>query len=125
MEVLNLPPGASGQEIRKVFKELPLQYHPDVNPAAKQRYERIIEAYEALKKEEMTPRLITKSIVVGAADVCELRSCICGSGSNKNIRRERRWNSLDGFKRSLRLSLLSRSSAMAFSPSASDTTVYQ
>lgn len=44
-EVLQLPNGASKQDIRKAFKELSLQYHPDINPASRKHYERIIEAY--------------------------------------------------------------------------------
>jgi DnaJ-class molecular chaperone len=55
LEVLNLPPGASRQEIRKAFKELPLQYHPDISYSARKHNERIIEAYEALKKEDNDP----------------------------------------------------------------------
>jgi preprotein translocase subunit Sec63 len=49
-EVLQLTAGASRQEVRRAFKELSLQYHPDINPGARRHYQRIIEAYEALKK---------------------------------------------------------------------------
>jgi preprotein translocase subunit Sec63 len=44
-QVLQLSPGASRQEIRRAFKELSLQYHPDINPGARKHYQRIIEAY--------------------------------------------------------------------------------
>lgn len=49
-QVLGLPPRASRQQIRRAFKELSLQYHPDINPNEQKRYQTIIEAYETLKK---------------------------------------------------------------------------
>lgn len=49
-QVLGLPPRASRQQIRRAFKELSLQYHPDINPNEQKKYQTIIEAYETLKK---------------------------------------------------------------------------
>lgn len=53
-QVLGLTQGASRQEVKKAFKELSLQYHPDRSESSeetKERYQRIIQAYEIIKEE--------------------------------------------------------------------------
>ncbi len=50
-EILGLPPEASSEEIKKVFRRLARRYHPDLNPgdkAAEERFKDIGEAYEVL-----------------------------------------------------------------------------
>lgn len=49
--VLGVPPGADEQAIKKAYRKLARQYHPNVNPGDKQaeeRFKEINEAYEAL-----------------------------------------------------------------------------
>ncbi|MCS7310654.1 MAG: DnaJ domain-containing protein, partial [Armatimonadetes bacterium] len=49
-EVLGVPPNATDEQIRRRFRELARQYHPDVNrsPDAEQRFKEITEAYRVL-----------------------------------------------------------------------------
>jgi len=50
-EILGLPEGASSEEIKKAYKKMALNYHPDQNPGDKEAARRFIEvkeAYEAL-----------------------------------------------------------------------------
>lgn len=50
-EILGVPRDASSEEIKKVFRRLARQYHPDVNPgdkAAEEKFKDIGEAYEVL-----------------------------------------------------------------------------
>ncbi len=50
-EILGVPREASSEEIKKVFRRLARQYHPDVNPgdkAAEEKFKDIGEAYEVL-----------------------------------------------------------------------------
>lgn len=54
-EALGVSRTASQKEIRKAFRKLARQYHPDVNPgdqAAEERFKEINEAYEVLSDEE-------------------------------------------------------------------------
>ena len=53
-KILNIVPSASAEEIRKAFRKLALQYHPDKNPAvsAQQQFVEIQEAYNVLKDPE-------------------------------------------------------------------------
>jgi curved DNA-binding protein len=50
-EILGVTPEASSEEIKKAFRRLALQYHPDRNPgdkAAEEKFKDISEAYEVL-----------------------------------------------------------------------------
>jgi curved DNA-binding protein len=53
--VLGVPPDADEQAIKKAYRKLARQYHPDVNPGdkkAEERFKEINEAYEALSDPE-------------------------------------------------------------------------
>jgi molecular chaperone DnaJ len=53
-EVLGVPRSAGTEDIRKAFRRLARQYHPDVNkePAAEAKFKEINEAYEVLSDEQ-------------------------------------------------------------------------
>src|SRR5581483_3891547 len=54
-ETLGVSRGASAEEVKKAFRKLAMQCHPDRNPgdkAAEQRFKDINEAYDVLKDEQ-------------------------------------------------------------------------
>ncbi len=54
-ELLGLARGASAEEIKKAYRKLAMQYHPDRNPGdstAEAKFKEISEAYEVLKDEQ-------------------------------------------------------------------------
>ena len=58
-KVLGLQRGADGAAVKKAFRSLARQYHPDVNPgdkAAEARFKEISEAYEVLSDPEKRRR---------------------------------------------------------------------
>lgn len=58
-EVLGVPRSASIDDIKKAYRKLAMQYHPDRNPnnkAAEEKFKEINEAYEVLSSEEKRAR---------------------------------------------------------------------
>jgi curved DNA-binding protein len=57
-ETLGVPRDASNEDIRKAYRKLARQYHPDVNKeaGAEDRFKEISEAYEVLRDEEKRER---------------------------------------------------------------------
>ncbi len=54
-EILEVNKSASGEEIKRAFRKLAMQYHPDRNPGDKEaetKFKEINEAYEVLKDEQ-------------------------------------------------------------------------
>ena len=54
-EVLGIGTGASQDEIKKAYRKMAKQYHPDVNPGnaeAEQKFKEVNEAYSVLSDEE-------------------------------------------------------------------------
>jgi len=56
--ILGIPQNASKEEIKKAYKQLSKQYHPDVNssPDAEDKFKEINKAYEMLTKYQPQPR---------------------------------------------------------------------
>ncbi len=58
-EVLSVSKSASGEEIKKAYRKLALQYHPDRNPGdteAEEKFKEAAEAYDVLSNEEKKAR---------------------------------------------------------------------
>src|SRR5271169_3795303 len=58
-EVLGVKPDASAEEIRKVYRKLAKQYHPDLNPGkpeAEERFKAVSAAYDLLSDPEKRAR---------------------------------------------------------------------
>jgi len=60
-EVLGVERGASDAEIKRAFRKLAQQWHPDVNqdPAAQERFKEVNEAYQVLSDPERRQRYDT------------------------------------------------------------------
>lgn len=60
-EILGVSKDASTEEIKKIYRKLALQYHPDKNPDGAEKFKDIVEAYETLsdanKRNEYNYRL--------------------------------------------------------------------
>ena len=69
-KVLGLQRGADGAAVKKAFRSLARQYHPDVNPgdkAAEARFKEISEAYDCLLYTSPSPRDATLSRMPSSA----------------------------------------------------------
>src|SRR4051795_11317744 len=53
-DVLGVPRDASEEDIRRAYRKLAREYHPDVNkdPGAEDRFKEVSEAYEVLRDSE-------------------------------------------------------------------------
>ncbi|HIJ38541.1 MAG TPA: DnaJ domain-containing protein, partial [Rhodospirillaceae bacterium] len=54
-EVLGIAKGASAEDIKKAYRKLAMQFHPDRNPdepTAEQKFREVNEAYDVLKDEQ-------------------------------------------------------------------------
>lgn len=61
--VLGLSPTATKEEVRRKYRQLVLQWHPDRNssPGAQEKFVQITEAYDILMGERAAPRLTMRS----------------------------------------------------------------
>ena len=57
-EILGIPRDASDEDIKKAFRKLAFQYHPDHNkePAAEEQFKQVNEAYKVLSDSEKRAR---------------------------------------------------------------------
>ena len=68
-EVLGLSKGASAAEIKKAYRKLSKQYHPDINKeeGAEEKFKEITEAYEVLSDEDID-RMVKEAEANAEAD---------------------------------------------------------
>lgn len=70
-DVLNVPPSASDAEIKKSYRKLAKEFHPDKNPAAGDKFKEISFAYEILsdpKKKDVYDRYGLEALQNGMQD---------------------------------------------------------
>ena len=84
-QVLGVTPGASAAEIKKAYRKLAQQYHPDNNPgdtAAESRFKEVSEAYATLSSDE------ERSSYDAARDAVRRGSFTGGPGGSQYVRIE-------------------------------------
>src|SRR5271165_5129414 len=107
-EVLGVKPDASAEQIRKVYRQLAKQFHPDLNPgkpAAEERFKAVSAAYDLLSDPEKRARTYYRGYAEGAAgrkyqpegevDLGDLEDLFAAFGS---AGRGRRGRGGEGFK---------------------------
>eukprot|EP00850_Spirogloea_muscicola_P014395 SM000103S09487 [mRNA] locus=s103:230895:232077:- [translate_table: standard] len=53
--VLGVPPGASPEEVKRAYRKLALQCHPDVKPDGELDFRRVTEAYSHIQRAKTSP----------------------------------------------------------------------
>jgi curved DNA-binding protein len=93
-EVLGVPRDASADEIRRAYRKLARQYHPDINhdSDAEERFKEVGEAYEVLndpEKRERYDRLgDPRSAGAGGPDMADFEDVFGGAGFGPDVRVE-------------------------------------
>jgi molecular chaperone DnaJ len=99
-EILGVSKDASAEEIKKVYRKLALQYHPDKNPDGAEKFKDIAEAYDVLsdpnKRNEYNYRLENPHMRGNpggnpfGADINDILSQMFGGKFNSNFGQQRR-----------------------------------
>jgi len=55
-QILGVNKDATQLEIKKAYRQLSKQFHPDVNPEGEDKFKEIVEAYETLSDENKRKR---------------------------------------------------------------------
>ncbi len=80
-EVLGLTKSASKDDIKKAYRKLSKQYHPDLNkePGADEKFKEIAEAYEVLsddqkkaRYDQFTTKILTQALAAVASEAAAL-----------------------------------------------------
>lgn len=69
IDILQLQPGDTEKDAKRNFRRLSLIYHPDKNPHGSSEFQKIVEAYNAIKE---NPSLLTEYISYISPDVTEM-----------------------------------------------------
>jgi curved DNA-binding protein CbpA len=98
-EALGLKPGASQDEIKKSFRSLALKYHPDKNKGSeesKQKFMKIVEAYEVLSDEQSRRKYDENSFSVPSRAEWMPSADFAKVYSYEDLKREYRQSSVRG-----------------------------